>query len=251
MQFPVNLRIGALELPAHLIFEMLAYFVGFRFYLRTRERRGDVLAQGTRWTVVVAAALGGALGSKLLHHLASPTRFMEHWAEPGYVMGGKTIVGGLLGGVIAVEIAKKIWKVRGSTGDLFSIPLCLGMAVGRVGCFLAGASDDTVGGLTRVPWAVDFGDGPRHPTALYELLFLLVLALGLHRIRAKLKVQGRLFHLFMFAYLAFRWVCDFWKPYERLFGLRGIQWACVAGLLYYSTLLIRTSSTRTQDAIDV
>ncbi len=123
-------------------------------------------------------------------------------------MGGKTIVGGLLGGVIAVEIAKRIWGVRRSTGDLFAIPLCVGIAVGRVGCFLSGTRDDTVGGFTSVPWAVDFGDGPRHATALYEIVFLLILGWWIRRMGRRPQPEGRRFHFFMFAYLAFRFACD-------------------------------------------
>jgi len=39
----------------------------------------------------------------------------------------------------------------------------------------------------------------------------------------------------MVAYLSFRLLCDFLKPYPRIFlGLGGIQWACVLILLYYS-----------------
>ncbi|MDF1836641.1 MAG: prolipoprotein diacylglyceryl transferase, partial [Planctomycetota bacterium] len=216
MTFPVVFRVGEWGLPAHVVMDALAYFVGFRVYLGQRRKRGDILPSSTRWSVVVAAAVGGALGSKVLHHLASPTRLAEHWMDPGFLMGGKTIVGGLLGGVIAVESAKRWWGMKRSTGDLFVIPLCLGMAVGRVGCFLSGTRDDTVGRFTSVPWAVDFGDGPRHATALYEIVFLVVLALWLGRMGRKALAEGRVFHVFMFAYLAFRFACDFLKPYELI-----------------------------------
>ena len=45
---------------------------------------------------------------------------------------------------------------------------------------------------------------------------------------------GDAFKLFMVSYVSFRLLCDFIKPYPRLFlGLGGIQWACVLVLLYY------------------
>jgi phosphatidylglycerol:prolipoprotein diacylglycerol transferase len=51
---------------------------------------------------------------------------------------------------------------------------------------------------------------------------------------------GDTFKAFMIGYLAFRFFCDFIKPYPALaFGLGAIQWACVAGLLYYSRDLLR------------
>ncbi len=47
-------------------------------------------------------------------------------------------------------------------------------------------------------------------------------------------LPGDAFKLFMVAYMSFRLLCDFLKPYPRLFlGLGGIQWACVLVLLYY------------------
>ena len=85
-------------------------------------------------------------------------------------MGGKTIVGALIFGLISVELMKRYIGVRQSTGDLYAIPLALGIAIGRIGCFLTGLSDNTYGTPTTLPWAVNFGDGiPRHPTQLYEI----------------------------------------------------------------------------------
>jgi hypothetical protein len=44
----------------------------------------------------------------------------------------------------------------------------------------------------------------------------------------------------MVAYMSFRLLCDFIKPYPRIFlGLGGIQWACLLILLYYSRDIAR------------
>ena len=51
---------------------------------------------------------------------------------------------------------------------------------------------------------------------------------------------GDAFKLFMVAYMSFRLLCDFIKPYPRIFlGLGGIQWACLLILLYYSRDITR------------
>ena len=230
--------IGALELGLrgplwHLLFEALAYSMGFALF-RWQRIRHDFLSAPTRWSLVVAAILGAVVGSKLLHHLANPARWALYPDAPWLLLGGKTIVGALLGGWIAVELIKKRLGLKERTGDVYVAPLILGMAVGRVGCFLAGLSDGTYGRPTDWPWAVDFGDGvQRHPTQLYEILFLVILAWVLFRRRLTPDApQGILFRGFMVAYLAFRLLIDWLKPYDLIFGMNPIQWTCLIALCF-------------------
>lgn len=193
------------------------------------------------------------------------------------MIGGKTIVGGLIGGLLTVELIKRYIGLRTSTGDLYVIPLAAGIAIGRIGCFLTGLSDNTYGTPTSLPWGIDFGDGVRrHPTQLYEIAFLILLIPILYRTLKKIVIQsgavtqrsevtaeskdpypqqevspgqvlltpaflpGDAFKLFMVAYMTFRLLADFIKPYPRVFlGLGTIQWACVLTLLYYSRDITR------------
>lgn len=74
-----------------------AYFVAFRLYLYERKRSGDFLPAPTRWSIVLAAIAGAAIGSKLLYWLENPERTWQHWNSLQYLLGGKTIVGALLG----------------------------------------------------------------------------------------------------------------------------------------------------------
>jgi len=219
-------------LPAlHPVFETLGYVVGFAIYRRARRQHGDVIGEERRWSVIAAAAVGALVGSRVLGVLEQAPRMGLHW-QSFFAPGGKTIVGGLLGGWIAVEIAKRLSGIRSRTGDLFAVPLCVGIAVGRIGCFVAGLADDTYGTPTRLPWGVDSGDGvPRHPTQLYELIFLLALAWLLQRYAAKPHVNGRVFRIFIAAYLTWRLLIDFWKPQPLVGGMNLIQWACLAGLV--------------------
>jgi len=59
---------------------------------------------------------------------------------------------------------------------------------------------------------VDFGDGPRHPTQLYEMLFLIALALVLARSARYQIPEGRLWRLFVIGYFGWRFVVEFLKP---------------------------------------
>lgn len=237
MHFPLYIPLGPLRVHPHLVFETLAYFIGFRIYLALRARQGDVIPEDIRWWVITAAALGAAAGSKLLSILQEPSFVAAHWREPYLLFQGKTIVGGLIGGWIAVEFCKSRLRERHRTGDLFVLPLCIGMAVGRIGCLLTGPADHTFGAATSLPWGIDFGDGVRrHPLPAYEIIFLLLLAATLWRLARRPHVSGDLFKIFMCAYMGWRFVVvEFLKDRETiLFQISAIQWACAGVLLFYA-----------------
>ena len=237
MTVPVEFNLAGRQIPAHLVFETLAYIVGFQTYLllRRREARGansSIGAQVHLW-LVVGAVFGALFGSKLLAIVES---FPEYWAaraDPRVWLEGKTIVGGLLGGWVGVEIVKKICRVHTSTGDAYVLPLILGIAIGRIGCFLTGLSDHTHGKTTALPWGVDFGDGiARHPTQLYEIAALLVIGAIVYARSRRPHFRGELFRQFVFLYLLFRFAVEFIKPtYKPYLGLSAIQVACGIGVI--------------------
>jgi phosphatidylglycerol---prolipoprotein diacylglyceryl transferase len=215
----------------HPVFEAAGYVAGYLTYRWMRERRGDVLNEDRRWAVIAAAAVGALVGARALGLLEQAPRMGFRWSEV-LQPGGKTIVGGLLGGWIAVEVLKRVMGIRSRTGDLLAVPLCVGIAVGRLGCFFAGLADDTYGVATTLPWGVDFGDGVRrHPTQLYEFLFLIALGWGLWRWMQRPRAEGQVFRVFLAAYLGWRFLIDFIKPQPVVDGLAWIQWACLVGLI--------------------
>src|SRR5438552_5303279 len=230
MTFPVEFHIGSRSIPAHLVFEITGYTVGFQTYLLLRRRQRDadrVPAEAAMW-IIVGCVFGALFGAKLLAWAESAPEYLAalRAGDPRF-LGGKTIVGGLLGGWIGVEIAKRFLKIHRSTGDVFVFPLIFGISIGRIGCFLTGLSDHTHGVHSSLPWAVDFGDGPRHPTQLYEIAFLLLLGVALLLRSRRPHWNGELFRLFMLAYLLFRFAVEFIKPSDKpWFGLSSIQVSC-------------------------
>ena len=113
------------------------------------------------------------------------------------------------------------------------LPLAVAIAIGRIGCFVDGLTDRTFGLPTDLPWAVDFGDGiARHPTQLYEIAAVLILALVVLRPVPAVLPSGARFRAFILGYLAWRLAVDFLKPREPLlWQLDAIQWACLLVLL--------------------
>jgi prolipoprotein diacylglyceryltransferase len=222
----------------HTVFEVAAYSLGFRLYLRERRRQALPALASREHAIAVAAGavIGAALGSKLSYWLYDPGYAFAGFPDWRHLLEGKSIIGALLGGLCGVELAKRLDGVRGSTGDAFVWPLMLGMAIGRIGCFLSGLDDHTAGNATSLPWGVDFGDGvPRHPTQLYEVAFLGVLAALLARRGNRLSRAGDRFRAFMIGYLAYRLCIEAIRPIPfHYFGLlSGLQLLCVGGLLYY------------------
>ncbi|HEV2294189.1 MAG TPA: prolipoprotein diacylglyceryl transferase family protein [Tepidisphaeraceae bacterium] len=232
MTFPVDLNLFGLHPHPHAVFELLAYTFGFQLYLflRRRWRRAEVPLEKNLW-LIVGCVFGALVGAKLLAWLESPLEYWRNREQLAALLGGKTIVGGLLGGWAGVEIAKRRLRITHSTGDVYVFPLIVGMGLGRVGCFLTGLPDHTYGVHTGLPWGVDFGDGPRHPTQLYEIAFLLVLGTFIALRMTRPYENGMLFRLFMLGYLAFRFAVEFIKPvYNPYLGLSMIQLACIAGI---------------------
>jgi prolipoprotein diacylglyceryltransferase len=246
VQFPVSLWLGPLAIHPHWVFETLAYLVGAALFARARTHSRDPIDPVHRGWILAAACLGAALGSKVLVALDHPTLVLHALAQPVTFLEGKTVVGALLGGLIAVEWTKTRLGIARATGDVFALPLAVGIAIGRIGCFLSGLDDETYGVPASLPWAIDFGDGvPRHPTQLYEIAFLVLALLpGLVWLGRRPHRQGDLFKLFMVGYLAFRLGVEFLKPGELVLGLSAIQWACVAGLAWYAHSLRAWRSAR-------
>jgi phosphatidylglycerol---prolipoprotein diacylglyceryl transferase len=233
--FPVLVPLGSLRLHPHTVFDLLAYSIGFRLFLWQRRRLGDTIDTRARWTVVAAAIFGAAIGSKVFFWLEDPVATLAHWNDLAFLLGGKTVVGGLIGGLIGVELEKRWAGLTRRTGDLFAMPLAAGIAIGRIGCFLSGLPDGTYGTPSTLPWAVNFGDGiPRHPTQLYESAVMAAVAVILGRLTWRPHREGDVFKLFMVTYFALRVVVDAIKPEVRiLLGLSSLQWASVAVLIYY------------------
>lgn len=218
----------------HLFFEILAYIVGYRMYVWLRKRTADPISDENRAWIFIGAAAGAFLGSHLLGILERPAELVHFSLLMWYA--NKTILGGLLGGLIGVETTKKIIGVDRSSGDLLVYPLLTSMAIGRLGCHFAGLEDGTYGLPSCLPWAMDFGDGiRRHPVNLYEIFILSAIACYLWWREKKTPLpEGMRFKIFMTGYLLWRFFAEWLKPVWWFpFDLTSIQLACLAGLFYY------------------
>lgn len=241
MDIPFEPIVFGININIHLIFEYLAFFFAFRYYIRLRKRESDLISKNNRLSIILGAIIGSFIGSRLFGYLEAPT---SNFSVETIItlMNTKTIMGGLFGGLIGVELTKKIIGEKKSSGDLFTLPILFGIFIGRIGCFLTGINEFTYGTETSFILGMDLGDGlKRHPIAAYELVFLSILFIILTvRKRKQALENGSLFKYFMLAYFGFRFLIEFIKPNEfYILGLSSIQWLCLICWLYYGKTLMK------------
>lgn len=210
--------------------------------LRLQPASGS-LAPGDRQLLRLAALAGaivGAYGLQLPADLAG-------WNAPlpaGIVgdalpLGGRTVLGGLLGGWLAVELGKRSLGIRTPTGDEFALPLALALCCGRLGCLCAGCC---AGRMCPPVWyaCIDAAGTPRWPVQAAEAIFHGLCA-GLLLWAAKRGAwPGRRLAAYLTAYAAARFTFEFWRqnPVVAL-GLSWHQWlaivlAIVAGRTWWA-----------------
>jgi phosphatidylglycerol---prolipoprotein diacylglyceryl transferase len=162
--------------------------------------------------------------------------------QPGFA---RSIEGALAGGILAVELYKHARGIRVRTGARFALPLAVGVAVGRIGCYLSGLDDFTYGTPTSLPWAHDFGDGiPRHPVQLYEsaamAAFALVYVVQVRRGNQFVIHNG--FYLAVGFYGAQRFLWEFFKPYSPVLGPFTLFHLLSVAIVVYACVMIATAS---------
>lgn len=243
MTFPFYISLGPWTIHPHSLFDIFAYLVAGRLYFFCRNRTGlPALPLEQNLWLLVGMLVGAAIGAKVLAWMENPSYYWAIRDEPAFWIGGKTIVGGILGGWAGVELAKAAQGIHQTTGDVFVYPLLAGIAIGRLGCFLSGLADGTHGLPSSLPWTVDFGDGiPRHPAQLYEAGFAFALAGVLLSLRRVSWPAGARFRIAIGAYLLFRFFIEFIKPHPTIFlGLSTIQLASLIGsILCFRWLFVR------------
>ncbi|MFM2386956.1 MAG: hypothetical protein RL660_1713 [Bacteroidota bacterium] len=239
MTIPFEPIILGTKVNVHLILEYLAFFIAFRYYTRLRQNTSDYISDRNRLSIILGAIVGAFVGSRFIGFLESPFIDLD-FANIIALLNTKSIMGGLFGGLLGVEVSKKIIGERQSSGDLFTFPIIVGIAIGRVGCFLSGVKEFTYGSETQCFAAMNLGDGKlRHPITLYEIIYLAFLFFFLKSITNYTKRENGLqFKIFMLLYFAFRFIIEFIKPNVFYFlGLSSIQWLCITCLAYYTSTI--------------
>lgn len=178
--------------------------------------------------IVASALVFGTIGTKIPTLLSGPTL--------ADLLMEKSVIGGLLGGMAGVIIVKRVLHIRLRMGNIIAPAAALGLAIGRVGCFLNGC-------CYGIPasWGIDFGDGLlRLPTQLFEVAFQLTAFVLLHHFKDKVHTQGLLFKIYVSSYFLFRFFLEFIRVNPIYWqGLTLYQLLCLAGIVWMAVLMVR------------
>lgn len=211
-------------MTAGLLFTTLGYLTG-AVVLVWAARQRKLLTDGMM-RISAFALLGGIVGAKLSEFLFEGWPFRISFAaifDPS--LGGKALLGGIAGGWIAAEIAKRRMGIRRSTGDLFAYALPAGEAIGRIGCYFNGCC---YGKATNCALAIFQHGAWRHPTQIYSAITAALIFLAVVLARKSVPREGDLFKLYLVLFGVSRFLIEFLREGPTLFwGLTAMQWFCI------------------------
>jgi phosphatidylglycerol:prolipoprotein diacylglycerol transferase len=198
--WPVILEIGPLTVYSYGTMMAVAFLVAA--YLTSLEMDRHGLPGSEASNLVLWAAAGGLLGSRLWALAEDWRRFLAEPIHGLFAGSGFVFYGGLIGGTVAVSwaiVRRRLPWLK--VVDCIAPGLALAHAIGRIGCQLAGDGD--WGAVTEISWGMaypnaiigwEYPPGVRvHPTPIYEALAYTAVFACLWSIRKRSLPDGTLF----------------------------------------------------------
>ena len=183
--YPILFEVHGFVISSFGVLLSVAFLVGT--WIAAVGMREQGLDSDKATTLLMYAMLGGIGGSKLYWAVDVALRSGDPFFSLLFMRDGITFYGGLIGGTLAVLLGCRIHDVPvRPLATCIAPTLAVSQAIGRVGCFLVG---DDYGRVTELPIGITFPRGapptfePVHPTQLYEMGWLLIVAAVLWRRR--------------------------------------------------------------------
>jgi len=195
------------------------------------------------------AYIGGWVGARLF---LIPTGWDYFTTDPiSFLLSSSGWVwyGGLIGGTVAAGMLAKRRKLSLLLlADIAAPALAMGLAIGRIGCQLAGDGD--YGVPTDLPWGMSYPNGvvPTtervHPAPVYEMLACFAIFAYLWRRRLHNPPTGDLFGRYLVLTALVRFLIEFVRRNPAwLVGLTTAQWMSI-GLSLFGVLLVRYAASQ-------
>ena len=217
---PQVFHLGPLALRYYGLFMALAIVAGYLLALGRAKRYGFTAEELDR--LVLLLVICGFVGARLYHVASDLSFYLKH---PALILavwrGGLSIFGALIGGIIALLIARRRQLRRVSLLvllDWLTPSLLLGQIIGRFGNFF---NYEIFGYPTSLPWkmfvppafrpAAFAGFSYFHPLFLYEALINAVILFVLLRFWPAPRRSGRLFFAYLLLYNAGRFFLELYR----------------------------------------
>lgn len=248
---PILFHIGEIAVPSFWAMAFLAFLVALLVIRRDMRERG--MPDRDAYDMVLWAYVGGWVGARLF---VIPTGWQYFVDAPvAFLLSGSGWVwyGGVIGGAAAVLLwARRAGIPALTIADIAAPGLAIGLAIGRLGCQLAGDGD--YGVPTDLPWGMSYPDGvvPTtarvHPTPLYELICYLVIFAVLWRQRHRLPA-GQLIAQYLIWSGVARLLVEFLRRNPAwLFGLTTAQWFSLLSVAIGLWILRATTESAAENA---
>ena len=264
--FP-TLELGPLSLRTFGLVVAVGVLIGAWLAARYGEDHG--IPRDTTYSLAMRMVIFGVIGSRItwvlshLDDLDSPLDAFAIWE------GVLQFSGGFVFAVIAGYPVYRHWNrlTRWHSLDGYAYGLSIGLGIGRIGCYSVG---EHFGSETSFPLAVRYDGGSVredflgsvpltegtvfHQTALYELIYMLVLFAILTyvlRLRKERPGPGVAMAIFCGFYGVARFASDSLRVNdERVLGLTGAQYLCLALLGTSAWIWFRVRGQLAQDVVD-
>lgn len=233
----VIFKIGNFEIYTYGVMLVLGFLAGFVFAIRRNKNK--IVSNDTMMDFSLFVLLGGVLGARLAYVLLHLKDYISH---PISILnlreGGLAWHGGLIGGFITAFLFCRKKKIDlYELMDLYAPSTIVGLAIGRIGCFMNGCC---IGTETNSPWGLVFRDAgyttPRHPTQIYELLLDLIVVFLLVSWEKRKRFSGEIFLLMFSLYSIVRFIVEFFRfSPPRVLGLSLAQYSSI--IIFIVTLV--------------
>ena len=121
-------------------------------------------------SIFMMIVVGAVLGARSYYVIFQWPYYSQHPGEMIAIWhGGLAIHGGLIGGVLAIILGCRYYKISfWQFADIMAPFVILGQAIGRWGNYFNQEAYGYEADLSAVPWAMWIDGAYRHPTFLYE-----------------------------------------------------------------------------------
>jgi len=230
--------------PFSVRFYGIVYAFGFLFMIwllrkLAREKKVKDLTQDRATDLALYTMIGIIIGARIGHvlfeypkYIQNPLNIFKIWN------GGMAFIGGLIGAfIVAYRYCRKNDIRLLDIADPLALYAPLVLGIGRIANFING---ELYGKISNLPWAVNFNNEQdaignlvyRHPSQLYELLFMLLLFVSLFMISKRENKKGYLLWSFVWIYGLQRFIAEFYRyNFAVILGLSPMQYISIAMIM--------------------